>query len=145
VITAVSFSLAFGDDKFFDFAGVRDQRVIAFDMRGAREERQTSRSARHGSAEEFESSSVSYRTMVLTMTGLDEPVLTADEIRRQSVEIALRTTRRPMDGRIDDPKAGGKGRAVNANFGPSAVWHTEGGRGTRGSVWNRMRPEPLAK
>ena len=67
VITAVSFSLAFGDAKFFDFAGVRDQRVIAFDMRGAREERQTSRSARHGSAaKEFESSSVSYRTMVLT-------------------------------------------------------------------------------
>ena len=38
---------------------------------------------------------------------------------------------RGMDGRIDDAKAGWKGGAVYANYGPNAVWHVEGGLGTR--------------
>jgi hypothetical protein len=53
---------------------------------------------------------------------------------------------RGMDGRIDDPKTGWKGRAVYANYGPNAVWHVEGGLGTRGSVVKfQIRPNPLAK
>jgi alpha/beta hydrolase fold len=133
VITAVSFSLAFGEDKFFDFAGVRiryidqgsgepvlvahgytnaiernwiengvladlvtDHRVIAFDMRGhGKSDKPHDPRGIEAQAMEFESSSVPYRTMVLTMTGLDEPVPTEDEIRRQSMEIASR----------NDPKA----------------------------------------
>jgi hypothetical protein len=50
-----------------------------------------------------------------------------------------------MDGRIDDPNAGWKGRAMYANYGPNSVWHTEGGKGTLGSLIKfQLRPDPLA-
>jgi hypothetical protein len=53
---------------------------------------------------------------------------------------------RGMDGRIDDPKAGWKGRAIYADYGPNAVWHVEGGLGTRSAVVKfQIRPDPLAK
>jgi hypothetical protein len=53
---------------------------------------------------------------------------------------------RGMDGRIDDPDAGWKGRGMYANYGPNAVWHIEGGLGTRSSVVKfQLRPDPLAK
>ena len=53
---------------------------------------------------------------------------------------------RGMDGRIDDPKTGWKGRSLWATYGTSAIWHTEGGKGTKPKVVNfRVRPDPLAK
>ena len=53
---------------------------------------------------------------------------------------------RGMDGRIDDPKAGWKGRAIYADYGPNAVWHMEGGLGTRSAVVKfQLRPDPLAR
>ena len=53
---------------------------------------------------------------------------------------------RGMDGRIDDPNGGWKGRALYADYGPNAVWHVEGGLGTRSAVVKfQMRPDPLAK
>jgi hypothetical protein len=53
---------------------------------------------------------------------------------------------RGMDGRIDDPKAGWKGRAMYGNYGQNAVWHIEGGKGTVGSLVKfQIRPDPLAK
>ena len=53
---------------------------------------------------------------------------------------------RGMDGRIDDPKAGWKGRAIYADYGPNATWHIEGGLGTRSAVIKfQLRPDPLAK
>jgi hypothetical protein len=53
---------------------------------------------------------------------------------------------RGMDGRIDDPKAGWKGRAVYADYGENAVWHMEGGRGAKGGLVKfQLRPDPLAK
>ena len=52
---------------------------------------------------------------------------------------------RGMDGRIDDPKAGWKGRAIYADYGPNAVWHVEGGLGTKSAVVKfQLRPDPLA-
>jgi hypothetical protein len=52
---------------------------------------------------------------------------------------------RGMDGRIDDPNGGWKGRAMYANYGPNSVWHTEGGKGTLGSLIKfQLRPDPLA-
>ena len=52
---------------------------------------------------------------------------------------------RGMDGRIDDPAAGWKGRAVWADYGTNAVWHTEGGKGTQSNLVKfQMRPDPLA-
>jgi len=53
---------------------------------------------------------------------------------------------RSMSGRIDDPKAGWKGRGVYADYGANNVWHTEGGKGTLGSIVRfQIRPDPLAK
>lgn len=53
---------------------------------------------------------------------------------------------RGMDGRIDDPKGGWKGRAVYADYGENAVWHMEGGRGAKGGLVKfQLRPDPLAK
>ena len=52
---------------------------------------------------------------------------------------------RGMDGRIDDPDAGWKGRAVWADYGTNAVWHLEGGKGTQGNLVKfQLRPHPLA-
>ena len=52
---------------------------------------------------------------------------------------------RGMDGRIDDPDAGWKGRAVWADYGTNAVWHNEGGKGTQGNLVKfQVRPHPLA-
>jgi len=52
---------------------------------------------------------------------------------------------RGLDGRIDDPDAGWKGRAVWADFGTNVPWHIEGGPGqTSKMVKFQMRPDPLA-
>jgi len=53
---------------------------------------------------------------------------------------------RGLDGRIDDADAGWKGRGIYADYGQNAVWHIEGGLGTRSSVVKfQLRPDPLAK
>ena len=53
---------------------------------------------------------------------------------------------RGMDGRIDDPNAGWKGRGLWSANGTRAVWHTELGREARGQVAKfQLRPNPLAK
>ena len=53
---------------------------------------------------------------------------------------------RGMDGRIDDPNAGWKGRALYANYGTHFVWHIEGGKGTKGKIARfQIRPSPLAR
>jgi hypothetical protein len=51
-----------------------------------------------------------------------------------------------MDGRIDDPKAGWKGKGLWATHGTRAPFHLEGGKGTRPQVVKfQLRPDPLAK
>ncbi len=53
---------------------------------------------------------------------------------------------RLMDGRIDDPTAGWKGRGIWTANETRVVWQTEGGKGTRSSVAHfQVRPDPLAK
>ena len=53
---------------------------------------------------------------------------------------------RGLDGRIDDPNAGWKGRGLWANYGSNYVWHTEGGKGTKSKMVHfQLRPDPLAK
>lgn len=52
---------------------------------------------------------------------------------------------RGMDGRIDDPKAGWKGRGLWATNGGAVTWHIEGGKGTKPKMIHfQMRPDPLA-
>ena len=52
---------------------------------------------------------------------------------------------RGLDGRIDDPNAGWKGRGVWATYGEAVTWHIEGGRGVKpGMLKFQVRPHPLA-
>ncbi len=53
---------------------------------------------------------------------------------------------RSMGGRIDDPKAGWKGRGIWAGNNERVVWHIEGGKGNTATVVHfQVRPDPLAK
>jgi len=52
---------------------------------------------------------------------------------------------RGMDGRIDDPNIGWKGRGVWADYGSANNWHMEGGKGAKSKMVRfQMRPHPLA-
>ncbi|MCC5935935.1 MAG: carboxypeptidase regulatory-like domain-containing protein [Lunatimonas sp.] len=51
-----------------------------------------------------------------------------------------------VDGRIDDPDAGWKGRGLWATISTRTPFHMEGGKGTTSKVYQfQMRPDPLAK
>jgi hypothetical protein len=51
-----------------------------------------------------------------------------------------------MDGRIDDPAAGWKGRGIYTTIGTRAPFHLETGKGTTSKVLHfQLRPDPLAK
>jgi hypothetical protein len=53
---------------------------------------------------------------------------------------------RSMGGRIDDPKAGWKGRGLWTSNQERVIWHIEGGKGSKSFVAHfQMRPNPLAK
>lgn len=62
---------------------------------------------------------------------------------------------RGMDGRIDDPNAGWKGRAVYSSTGADTVWHAEGGLAVENGQYKsvskpilvkfQIRPDPLAQ
>jgi hypothetical protein len=50
-----------------------------------------------------------------------------------------------LDGRIDDPKAGWKGKGLWATYGTRTPFHAEGGKGTTSKVLHfQLRPDPLA-
>jgi hypothetical protein len=52
---------------------------------------------------------------------------------------------RGLDGRIDDPDAGWKGRGVWASNNSVVLWHNEGGRGMTSEIVRfQIRPHPLA-
>jgi len=51
-----------------------------------------------------------------------------------------------MDGRIDAPNGGWKGRGLWSTYGTRTPFHAEGGKGTTSKVVNfQLRPDPLAR
>ena len=51
-----------------------------------------------------------------------------------------------VDGRIDDPNAGWKGRGLWATYGTRTPFHAEGGKGAPSRVVKlQLRPDPLAR
>ncbi|MSO20566.1 MAG: carboxypeptidase regulatory-like domain-containing protein [Acidobacteria bacterium] len=51
-----------------------------------------------------------------------------------------------LDGRIDDPNAGWKGRGLWSTYATRTPFHVEGGKGTTSKVVKfQLRPDPLAK
>jgi hypothetical protein len=52
---------------------------------------------------------------------------------------------RGLDGRIDDPKGGWKGKGIWSSYNIQPQWHMEGGEGeTLKMVKFQLRPDPLA-
>ena len=52
---------------------------------------------------------------------------------------------RGLDGRIDDPDAGWKGRGLWSSFNTGSTQHLEGGKGTTSELVRfQIRPDPLA-
>ena len=52
---------------------------------------------------------------------------------------------RGLDARVDDPKAGWKGRGIWSDNSETALWHQETGEGSYGKVVKfQLRPDPLA-
>ena len=52
---------------------------------------------------------------------------------------------RALDGRIDDPDGGWKGRGLWASYSTHFNWHIEGGKGTTSKIVHfQLRPHPLA-
>ena len=93
--------------------------------------------------------------------GLGENVPIATGTGSDSLDVLLPATRewivlrvpyplgfmhRGLDGRIDDPKAGWKGRGLWATYSNQFIWHTEGGKGTRSKLIHfQLRPDPAAR
>jgi hypothetical protein len=51
-----------------------------------------------------------------------------------------------LDGRIDDPNGGWKGRGIWSTYAGRAPYHIEGGKGTTSKVVHfQLRPDPLAR
>jgi hypothetical protein len=51
-----------------------------------------------------------------------------------------------LDGRIDDARAGWKGRGLWSTVSTRTPWHMETGKGTPPMVMHvQLRPDPLAK
>jgi hypothetical protein len=51
-----------------------------------------------------------------------------------------------LDGRIDDPNGGWKGRGLWSTYAGRAPYHIEGGKGTTSKVVHfQLRPDPLAR
>jgi hypothetical protein len=95
--------------------------------------------------------------------GLGEDVLLAGDVnsdsfwaivpeRGQMKHLTLRVPyplgfhNRHAGGRIDDPRAGWKGRGLWSSYSMYTPWHQEGGKGTKPKVVKfQVRPNPLAK
>jgi hypothetical protein len=51
-----------------------------------------------------------------------------------------------LDGRVDDPNAGWKGKGLWTTYGSRAPFHLEGGKGTLPKLVKfQVRPDPLAR
>jgi hypothetical protein len=67
-------------------------------------------------------------------------------MRLGAVQVAKASVRDVAALRIDDPKAGWKGRGLWSSYSMYTPWHQEGGKGTRPKVAKlQMRPSPTAK
>ena len=85
---------------------------------------------------------------IATGTGSDSllALLPSGEFVVLRVPYPMGFSTRGVDGRIDDPQAGWKGKGLWANYAIHAPWHTEGGKGaTSKAVKFQLRPDPLAR
>ncbi len=70
----------------------------------------------------------------------------SDQMVRLRVPYPLGFYTRGLDGRIDDPNTGWKGRGVWASTDTISNWHNEGGKGMTSEIVRfQIRPNPLAE
>ena len=73
-------------------------------------------------------------------------VLVNGQMHQLRVPYPLGFFTKNVDGRIDDPNGGWRGRGVWTTTGTRTPFHSEGGRGERPRVFRvQMRPDPLAR
>jgi hypothetical protein len=73
-------------------------------------------------------------------------VLVNDKFIQLRVPYPMGFFAKGLDGRIDDPNAGWKGKGLWATFGNRTPFHIEGGKGTLPKVVKfQLRPDPLAR
>src|SRR5215472_13818076 len=117
----------------------------------------------------FEGAPDDYRTDMLYLTevdrenalGLGKDVVLAGDVNADSFFVVMPKTgqaltlrvpyplgfhSRHTSGRIDDEKAGWKGRGLWSSYSMYTPWHQEGGKGQRSKIVKfQVRPDPLAK
>jgi hypothetical protein len=99
--------------------------------------------------DQFDTLGLGPNVPVLNGSGSDS-LLALDPKTRQFVVLRvpypLGFYSRGLDGRIDDPKGGWKGRGLWADYGTNVVWHLEGGENARSALVKfQLRPDALAK
>ena len=97
--------------------------------------------------DQFDTSGLGANTPFLNGSGSDSIMGLVDgEWVVLRVPYPLGFMSRGMDGRIDDPDAGWKGRGLWTTHAQQATWHQEGGKDQRPKVIKiQIRPDPLAK
>jgi hypothetical protein len=101
-----------------------------------------------GWVDRFDTSGLGKDTPILTGSNSDSLIALDPATGKWTylrVPYPLGFYQRGLDGRIDDPAAGWKGRGLYANYGTHLVWHIEGGKGTTGKIVRfQVRPNALA-
>jgi hypothetical protein len=95
----------------------------------------------------YNTSGLGDNTPILTGTGSDSLIALVDgEWITMRVPYPIGFHARGLDGRIDDPNGGWKGRGLWSTQASQATWHQEGGKGQRPKIAHfQLRPDPLAK
>jgi len=103
----------------------------------------------HNWTDRFNTSGLGANTQVVLGTGSDSVHLFKPDTKEWVTAVVpypLGFYTRDIDGRIDDPKAGWKGRGLWASTETRVIWHAEGGKGQVPQIVHiQIRPDPLAK
>jgi hypothetical protein len=96
--------------------------------------------------DQFDTLGLGKNTPIVTGNGSDSLVaLVNGKFVVMRVPYPLGFFAKGMDGRIDDPKVGWKGKGVWTTWGTRTPFHSETGKGTYSKVVHfQMRPDPLA-
>jgi streptogramin lyase len=103
----------------------------------------------NGWVDRFNTLGLGNNVPVLTGTGSDSLLVFLPDSKKWitlRVPYPMGFYTRSLDGRIDDPKGGWKGRGLWSAVETRVVWHDEGGWGSRPVAARfQIRPDPLAK
>ena len=103
----------------------------------------------HNWVDRYDTLGLGKNVPIVNGTGSDSLIAFLPETKKfvtMRVPYPLDFYTRSMNGRIDDPKAGWKGRGLWAANDERVIWHVEGGKGTTTFVAHfQIRPDPLAK